>query len=258
MNERGVGDFKKGLPYSVRVPGFAGMRKAMSVSLFSTVESGQYKDADAITTAIGGEWKNILHGDNAGDLTQAIHWDSKKQTLLASGKFQTTGSHHDWATWVLLKDYKTGVVLLYVAYHAEYRPRSREGKPSEWDLLRESQAKSLIAKSVEVAAKYQEELGLNHIPIMFTGDFNQASTDVYDGVGKAMNKSGFVDVETLTTDISGPQTTLNGMDPKRTEGRRIDRIFVPRNTKVGWVRTTPGYPNTDHNGVSANITISND
>lgn len=257
-NERGVGSFKKGLDYKDRVPGFVKMREAMGVSMFSTTESGQYKDADAITAKLGKEWANFLHGDNAGDLTAAIHWHTPKRKVLSKGKFTTAGSHHNWATWGLFQDIKSGVIFLHAATHLNHESRSSGATPSAADTLRGQQTKALIKKSKEIAADAAKKYGVKNVPIVFSGDFNSDKDDKHDLVGEEMKAAGYEDAEVLAETKTGPTTTYPNLPGYTPSPRRFDRFFVPKGTPVKWMRTVEGPPYTDHNGVSIQVTLTNE
>lgn len=261
-NPRGVASFQKGPDYyPTRCAGFAKMQEAMSVSICTTTESGQYVDADHLTEALGaGVWNNVLHGDDAGDITQAIHWYNKR-AMLDEGRYETgparEAAYHNTATWVLLRDTATGIIQLQVAHHADYRARGTY-TASASDRIREKHTKVLISEAEKIAEAAATKYKVKNIPIIFSGDFNQDKDDFYDGPGKAMGAAGYIDVETVATSKSGPTTTLNSYSSTKTTGRRVDRIFVKKGTEVGAMVTVPGYPNTDHNGFGVAITISND
>lgn len=256
-NVRGVGSFKRGLDYSKRLPGFAKMQKEMAASVIGTVESGQYADANELSKAFGKTWRNVLHGDNAGDLTQAIHWDSSKRKMVAEGKYTTYGSHHNWATWVILEDIESHVLFMVVCYHAEYRTRGTKSA-TVYDKDRERQTNVLASKAQNIAKAQAKLLGVKHIPIVYVGDFNQDKDDFYDGPGKAMTAAGNVDTETVALSKTGPSNTFPNIDGLKSSPRRFDRIFVKKGTPVAWMRTVFGPPNTDHNGVSISVILSND
>lgn len=254
-NPRKVSTFKKGLDYEDRVPGLVQMRRDMGVSMYSTTESGQYRDADLLSQADGDGWKNFLHGD-AGDLTMAIHWHDPKRNRLESGKYATYGSHHNWATWGLFQDRASGVIFLHPATHLHHTKRGNDA-PTEGDKIRREQAKVLVSKAQALAKDFEKKYGVNRIPIIFSGDFNQDNDDSFDYVGDVMADAGFADAEVLAQTKSGPDTTYPNIPPHLPSHRRFDRLFVPIGTKVAWMRTIEGPPYTDHNGVSIQVTLSN-
>lgn len=269
-NTRGVADFKKGLPYTPdRVAGFNEMQDEMGVSIVTTTESGTYADGTHLSAALGfgglrytvGNPGNfVLHGDDAGDITSAVHWHPKR-VALAEGKIKTGGAvetaNHCWATWVLLKDVRTGLLHYQVSHHAYYKAAGTTSASSA-DKIREKNTASLISQMAKVQAAGQTKYGKKHIPILYSGDWNQDRNDFYDGPGRAMKAAGYVDAETLATSASGPETTYNGLDPDKVEGRALDRWFIdPDWVRVGAMKTVPGYPNTDHNGRGFAFTIRN-
>lgn len=262
-NVRNYDSFQKGLDYADRVKGFAQMQDDLGVSIFGTQESGQYKDADLLTEALGeDDWTNILHGDAAGDITQANHVHEKRRILREGTIF--TGdprpdAYHNTATWTLLQD-ATGsdVIFLLVNTHGDYRPRGKSG-PSVYDKNREENTIILVDEAEKIAQKAEDDYGLNSVPIVFIGDFNSSADDAYDGVGKAMTKKGYTDTWKLQTSHVGPVTTTNGLGTTKTTGRRIDRIFVDKElVKVGAGKTVLGYPYTDHNGYGVQLTLTNE
>lgn len=260
-NVRKYDGFKKGLDWAARVKGIAKMQDLMGVSVFGTQEAGQYRDADLLTDALGKDhWTNILHGDDAGDITQANHVHEKRK-ILAEGLIETGDvrqvAYHNTGTWTLLQDATySDVIFLFVDTHGEYRPAGTT-KASVHDLNREEDTLVLIDEAEKIAAVAAEEYGVVRVPVVVVGDFNQDKDDFYDGPGKAMKKRGYVDCETVASSKTGPLTTYNGLDPKRTTGRRLDRIFVKSGIKVGAMITVSGYPYTDHNGVGVEIVLTN-
>src|SRR5690606_15293953 len=100
--------------------------------------------------------------------------------------------------------------------------------------------------------------GLRDVPIIFSGDFNQDNDDNFDFVGDEMFKAGFEDAEVLALTKEGPDSTYPIIPPFAPSHCRFDRLFVPKGTHVGWMRTVVGPPNTDHNGVSINVTLTNE
>src|SRR5690606_15381211 len=121
----------------------------------------------------------------------------------------------------------------------------------------ERQTIAFIDKAEQLAAAFAKEYRVPAVPIVFSGDFNSDRDDFYDGPGRAMEAAGYADAASLATSITGPSTTLNGMDPKKTTGRTVDRVFVRRGTPVGRMVVAPGYPSTDHNGVGVHVTLTN-
>ena len=267
-NVRGYDGFKKGADWSSRVKGLAKMQDLLGVSVFGTQESGQYKDADLLSDALNDDpshkgrerWTNILHGDDAGDITQANHVHDKRK-ILSEGMIKTGDArqvaYHNTGTWTLLQD-TTGsnVIFLLVNTHGEYREAGKT-KASEYDLNREEDTLVLIDEAEKIAEAAAEKYGVKQVPIVFVGDFNQDKDDFYDGPGRSMKKRGYADCETLATSMKGPGTTVNSMDPKKTTGRRLDRIFIKVGTLVGPMITVAGYPYTDHNGVGVELTLTN-
>lgn len=260
-NVRNYDGFKKGADWSTRAKGIAKMQDALGVSTFGTQESGQYKDADLLTDELDNDhWTNILHGDNAGDITQANHIHEKRK-ILSEGMIVTGPprevSYHNTATWTLLQDVSVSdVIFLLVNTHGEYRAAGKT-KASAYDILREKHTLTMVDEAESIASKAARKYGVNRVPVVFIGDFNQDKDDFYDGPGKAMKKRGYIDCETVATSMKGPGTTVNGMDPKKTTGRRLDRIFVRSGTTVGPMITVAGYPHTDHNGVGVELTLTN-
>jgi hypothetical protein len=260
-NVRNYDSFQKGLDYSIRVKGFAKMQDALGVSIFGTQESGQYADADLLTNALGKDsWTNILHGDDAGDITEANHVHEKRR-ILREGMI-TTGdprpdAYHNTATWTLLQD-GTGsdVIFLFVNTHGDYRPAGKSSA-SEYDKNREENTKLLTTEAKKIAAKAAADYKVNHVPVVYGGDWNQSADDAYDGVGKAMTAAGYIDTYYHLTSHSGPLTTTNGLGTKKTTGRRLDRVFVEIGTKIGEGKTVLGFPNTDHNGYGVELTLTN-
>lgn len=245
-----ITDVQKGKLYEDRLAGLARIRSKLNASILGTQESGQYDDADAFTKKMGSNWANVLHGDNAGDITNAIQFYKARRTLLTEGKFTTAGTTHNVATWAILKDKRTGVVFMTVSDHLEHRARGTS-KASKYDLLREQQADALIAKATVIAKKYRVTYKVADIPIVFVGDFNSDKDDAYDGPGRAFVSAGYIDVQNAAKAVNGPATTVNGMSKTKTSGRRLDRVFVKRGTLVERLYTVGGYPSTDHNGVVA-------
>lgn len=266
-NERGVGSFKVGLPWEKRLPGFAEMQKQMRSSVIGTVESGTYNDGAAFSRALG--WGGVrsgtgdspdfvLHGDDAGDITNAVHWHPKRE-MLKSGKIKTGDSkesgNHNCGTWALLRDVRTGIIFIVPCHHAYWPDRGKD-KATAADKIREKHTKVLIAESEKLAKKFAQEYGVNNVPIVFVGDFNQDKDDFYDGPGRAMKAAGYVDAETLTTN-TGPSNTYPNIPPHKPSHRRFDRIFVKKGTVVNSMTTVYGPPYTDHNGVSISVNLSN-
>lgn len=253
---------KKGLDYNPdRAKGIAKMAVKMGVSTFTTSESGQYADADLLSKNLGPGWKNVLHGDAAGDITSAVHWNSNFK-MLAEGRISSGNAaevaNHNWGTYALLQDLTgSDVIFMNVGYHAEYRARGVRDA-SKYDRLREKHTRVLVSESEKIASAAATKYNVKVVPIVFFGDFNQDKDDYYDGPGKAMAAYGYVDFEVVTTSMSGPETTYNELDPKKVNGRRLDRGFAKRGTKMGATKTVSGYPDTDHNGVSTEITLTNE
>lgn len=250
-----IQDVKKGLSYEDRLPHLAKTRDAMKASVFGTQEAGRYVDADALDKAMGGGWDNRLHGD-AGDLCNAIHTHLEKRYEEEGGRFNTAGTHHNWATWCLLRDKASKVLTLVVDTHTDHRARGTKAA-SAYDLHREKQVDALIEKATELAKALRVKYKVADIPIVFVGDFNSDKDDAYDGPGRAMAAAGYVDCETIAAKKSGPETTYNGLNSKTVTGRRLDRIFVKRGTPCKELVTVGGYPGTDHNGVRASLTFDN-
>lgn len=259
-NTRNYGSFQKGENYYPdRCKGFAAMQTKVKADMIMTAESGQYIDANHLSAAFGTGAKNVLHGDSAGDITEAVHWFAKDK-LLDSGTFITgaaaTLAYHNTATWALLQDVGTGVIHLAVAHHADYRPRGTTSA-SVYDKNRFNSTNTLIAEAEKIAKAAAVKHTVKVVPVVFAGDFNQDKDDFYDGVGKAMSLAGYVDTETITTGKTGPETTLNHLKSGSSTGRRVDRVFVKSGTKAGAMLTVDGYPNTDHNEVVVEVTLSN-
>lgn len=231
------------------------MVKAMDSKMLSTTESGQYVDGDRLSTALGASWKNVLHGD-AGDLTNAIHWDANRYLRLDSGKFTTFGSHHNWATWVLFQDIDTGIIFLHVATHLHHTKRGTTAA-TEGDKIRKQQAEALVKKSLDLRSKYETNYIKKRIPIIFSGDFNQDDDDKFDFVGDVMSKNGFADAEKKAATKTGPDTTYPNIPPHKPSHRRFDRLFVPKDAEVAWMKTIVGPPNSDHNSVGILVTLTN-
>ena len=260
-NVRRYSSFQKGLDYARRLPGLAQIIHAMGVSVFGTEESGQYVDADNLTHELGNDhWTNVLHGDDAGDITEAVHTQDKRR-VLQTGKISTGNgpqvAYHNTATWSLLQDaLGSEVIFLFVVTHGEYRPAGKNSA-SQYDLNRHEDTLVLIAEAEKIAKTAAEKYGKANVPVVYVGDWNQDKDDHYDGPGKAMAEHGYIDTELYATSKTGPQTTLNGLSKTKTTGRRLDRIFVKKGTPVGAMITVPGYPYTDHNGVSVELTLDN-
>lgn len=246
-----ITDVQTGKTYEDRLAGLAKIRSSLVMAVFGTQESGQYKDAEALTAKMGSaSWDNVLHGDDAGDITQAVHFYKKRHVLLSEGKFTTAGTTHNVATWAILQHKTAGTVFMVVSNHLEWRARGTT-KASQYDLTREQQADALIEKATILAKKYRTTYKVADIPIVFVGDFNSDRDDVYDGPGRAFKAAGYIDVEDTTAVKSGPETTINSMDKTKVKGRRLDRIFVKRGTEVGKLVTAETYPYSDHNAICA-------
>lgn len=270
-NPRGVQPFKKGLDYQDRLPGFDKMQDEMRASVIGTTESGQYVDGEGFNKALGwggvrsGQGENpsfVLHGDAAGDLTNAVHWRvAGKRDMLKSFKYSTgdakESANHNWGTGAILQDQGTGVVAAFIVHHGYHADRGSTAV-SAGDKIREKHTKVLISEGERLVAIEAKALGLKEIPIVFLGDFNQDKDDFYDGPGEAMAAAGYVDAETVALKKYGPDSTYPNIPPGKPSHRRFDRIFVKKGTPVGWMRTVVGPPYTDHNGVSANLTLTNE
>lgn len=251
-----ISDYRANFPG--RVHGLNAMRDKMHASIVMTQESGSYADGDLLSGAFGINWRNVLHGDDRGILTCAVHWDGSRYRLLDEGKFQTTGPHHDWATWAALRHLDSDLVFMPLATHPEYRPKGSNRTHTSYDDLREAQIASALRqakkKAIELAARYH----VKHVPIILGADCNGDRNDAYDGPGIAAKAAGFVDSETTAkTHVNGGMSTFNGGGSFR-KGDRLDRIFVETGTPVGEQITVYGHPYTDHNGVAISATLRNE
>lgn len=268
-NPRKVSPFKKGLSYASRLVGFAKMQKQMGARIIGTTESGQYVDGERFSNALswggvrsgtGNDPDFVLHGDDAGDITNALHWDDGIQ-MLESFKYSTGSAkesgNHNWGTGALVQDRATGVFVLVICHHAYWETRGKTA-PSKPDLIREKHTVELIKGAKAKAAEFEKKHKIKKLPIVFVGDFNQDKDDFYDGVGKAMLAAGFRDAENVARKKKGPETTYPNLPPLNPSTRRLDRIFVPSGTDVTELITVEGPPYTDHNGVAAVVTLSND
>ena len=248
--------WKRAPGYSERVKGMGQLIVKSGASVVTTQESGTYAAADQLSKAIGPTWKNILHGDN-GDLTCAIHWDSKINQLVEEGKLQTVGPHHNWATWACLRDIRSGVPFIVAATHPDYRKRGSSKRGSEWDKLRERQVSSMVVQLEPIAARLSRELKVGRVPIVYASDFNQDKDDPYDGPGRAMKLRNYVDTEiTAKRRINGNKGTFNSFENDFDSGRRIDRCFALAGTVVQEQVTLFGYPMTDHNMVITSLDLT--
>lgn len=239
-------DVQKGKDYKDRVPGIAKLVDTARVSHLNTQESGPYAAADMIDRAIPGDvWNNILHGDDFGDLTNAVHWNRKSREMVFEGKF-TTGTAsasqgHNWATWVLLRDIPTRLEYLEVTTHCEYR------KGATADKTREKQCASLIVQARKIA---------NGRPIVFAGDFNSDRHDAYDGPGKAFRAAGIPEAEVIAKKkVNGDMPTTNQLHPAH-NGRKLDRFFLQGDITVNEYGILFAAPSTDHNMVYVSLTMS--
>lgn len=261
-NVRGYGSFQKGLDWVKRVIGIAKMQDTLGVSVFGTQESGQYADADLLTRTMGeDEWTNILHGDDAGDITEANHVHHKRR-IISEGKILTGAAgevaYHNTATYTGLQDaLGSEVIFLFVNTHGDYRPRGTT-KASIYDKNREEDTGVLIVEAEKIARALAIKYKVKNVPVVFVGDWNQDKDDFYDGTGRAMKASDYVDCETICTSRTGPKTDLNGGSTTKIDGRCVSRIFVKRGTQVGAMTVVQGWPNTDHNGVGVELTLTNE
>lgn len=245
------------------------MVSAMGARVVVTTESGQYVDGEVLNKALGwggvrsGTGTNpgfVLHGDDAGDLTNSVHWD--KQTKMVESFKYSTGpaketAHHNWATGALLQDQPTGLYYLVIGHHSFHEARGTSAA-SAADKIREKHTQELVRAGEVKARELEKKHGIKKLPILFLGDFNQDKDDFYDGPGRAMAAAGYVDVETVAAKKSGPETTYPNLPPLNPSTRRLDRIFVKAGTPVAELKTVEGPPYTDHNGVVAVLTITND
>lgn len=253
-------DVQKGQDYDVRVPLLAKKNsEVFRAWIIGTQESGTYANANALSKAYGPTWKNILHGDNRGDLTNAVHWDDSKVKMLKEGKFVVLNAKHNdhnWATWVMLEEVSTKRDILSSSFHADYR---------QDDAVLKVQAASW--------AKQLKAIGNGTRVIVAMADANESRDEKTDEFGMEMRKAGFVETEVACPieHMHNKQytSTLPSNSTKPRKGtRHIDRIWVwvPPEAKLTvnqWgiavqLTSTGKIPQpiaSDHWGTYASITI---
>lgn len=211
-------DVQKGKDYKDRVPLLAKKNtQVFKAKIIGTQESGTYANADTLSKAYGPTFKNVLHGDNRGDLTNAVHWDNSALHMLKEGKFvvpNTKHNDHNWATWVMLEDVTTKRDVVTSSFHADYRKDDSVLKvqATEW------------AKQLKVLSN-----GTRAIVAM--ADANESRDEKVDEFGMAMRAAGFIETEVacpvgnmknLEYDSTLPSTSTTPRKGKR----HIDRIWV--------------------------------
>lgn len=215
-------DVKKGLSYADRVPLLAQDIAAAKLQLVGTQEAGTYAASDLLAAGVSlvtkKPWDNILHGDNAGDICQGILWDTTVFRMLSEGKFDLTGTDHDWLVWTEQQIIVNGVKVWFGVLHSEYRAGGTSSKGNQYDKRREQQSdeamKFLLSKA-----------GPDDVVIL-TGDFNSSFQNAYDGPGKAAKANGFVDAETAALQQIDTEYNSYHGDSNPKKDSQYDRFFI--------------------------------
>jgi hypothetical protein len=236
-NTRGVADFKQGKDYADRCVLMAKMLEGRDVSLAATQEAGQFVDGDRYAVALGAvtghKFDNVLHGDEAGDITQSVAWDTTRFKKVREGKVETVGPDHNTVTWVHLRHLESGIEFLQAVPHLEFR------KGTTFDERRKEQTLVGIDK-VEAEA--------DGLPILWVGDFNSSKEQKNDGPGRAFKSRGYTDAEDTPCPVVNP--TFNSYNdltnPAIKRSKQLDRLFVK--TKAVDVRTREIVVNLDSSG----------
>lgn len=247
-----------GKPWETRVKMIAKDAQAAHLGILGTQEQGQTKDAVLLAATLGKNWDSVLHGDDAGDITQGNLWDEKLYKRMREGKFFTVdGATHDNVTWTQFVARDTDEEFFVANMHTYHKAPGKSAKGNVNDHLRHA--------IVQVAVVKMEEIAKGK-PVFYIGDFNSAKSNPYDGPGKAFAAAGIVDIEgyakTKHNEDLNSAHPLNGPSPKT--GRQIDRIFVKKSflesgkiiiarwSVTASVATKPG---SDHYQVDAEIII---
>src|SRR5215207_2455664 len=219
-NTRGVADFKQGKDYADRCILMAKMLEGREVSLAATQEAGQFVDGDLYAKALGDvmgqPFDNVLHGDAAGDITQAVAWDTTRFSLVREGSVETVGPDHNTVTWVHLKHAESGIEFLQAVPHLDFRTGATADKNRQQQTL-------VGIDKVEAEA--------DGLPILWVGDFNSSKEKAFDGPGKAFASRGYTDAEDTACPVVNP--TFNSYNdltnPSIKRSRQLDRLFVKTN-----------------------------
>jgi hypothetical protein len=175
--------------YSSRLDNIEAVRAAARASVVVTTESGNYDDGARLNRAFGWGGRRgtsfILHGASV-PITTAIHWNPATYELVDEGQFETTGSTHRYATWVLLEHKASNERFAVGATHLVPWPKG-PNTIRKYDIQREQSFGAFLAKLKNVAGIH---------PALGAGDLNGKRTDPYDGPGKAMAKQGFIEAKT--------------------------------------------------------------
>lgn len=175
--------------YSSRLDNIEAVRAAARASIVVTTESGNYDDGARLNRAFGWGGRRgvsyILHGASV-PITTAIHWNPATYELTDEGQFETTGSTHRYATWVVLEHKQASREFVVGATHLIPWPKG-PNTIRKYDIQREQSFGAFLDKLKRIAGTR---------PALGVGDLNGKRNDPYDGPGKAMTKHGFVEAKT--------------------------------------------------------------
>lgn len=218
---------KKGLDYSKRLPLLATDVRAADLDWLGTTEAGTYAASDSLEKAIEKEtstlWNNFLHGDDAGDITQAHLWRDNVLQLIRKGKEKLPkGTSHNWLIWgtYLIKGTDQEITLGVV--HGEWHGGGKSAKGNMYDHARRD--------NVAAAMKFLDtKAGKDGIAVL-TGDFNSSLQNPYDGPNVAAKANGWVDAEQVKG-ISQVNTEYRSYHDQKSlsdikDDKQIDRFFL--------------------------------
>jgi hypothetical protein len=213
---------KRGLSWNKRLPLLATDVQGSGAAMLLTQEAGTYAAGHQLADAIGPAWKDILHGDDAGDITQGILWNDRLIEVLDEGKFHTEGTDHDWAVWTKNRIRETGAIFWTVSLHLEWEKAGKTGQGSQADHLRQAQ--------FELAVKKMRKIAGPHAVIIWGGDLNSYAGQPYDGPGRAMKALDLVDCEVLAIKQTNTETdSYHGFaKPVPKNDRQYDRFAIER------------------------------
>jgi len=136
-----------------------------------------------------------------------IFYKSNKYVLVKGGHFYHDSFNKKSATFVILKNVKTGKKVFILNTH----------------LVAGKDMSKYRKKSIKYIIKYIKDLNLKHIPIIIMGDFNiEMNSKEYSTLLKAMQKIGLIE------SFKSYKCTYNGFG---NSCKKIDYIFHSKNLK---------------------------